>query len=274
MDYYKFQIRSKDYDQTLELLSSMPVIIQWETKSKTGGGDFLFHFKKPVSDKLLERLIEIFSNKGIKGHIWRMHGAGQSHDANRGYAEGTRLSCTKGLTKETSASVKRMAEALKGRPGRSGWHHTKETKLLLSKKLSINNKGGRCKWYTVQGQRVQGTWERNVATHMTVLGIQWRKLAGKNDTIAYTTNEGRRSYYLPDFLLPSHELLLEIKGHWWGTDLQKMQSVFISNPELRQRLFIAEENKYTKLLQSKTTKDFITILQDASLDKECPKMYV
>ena len=59
--------------------------------------------------------------KSVKYHIWRMHGEGQSHNCNRGYADGSRKSWNKGQTKETNESVARSCEAiskaLKGKPG-------------------------------------------------------------------------------------------------------------------------------------------------------------
>lgn len=54
-----------------------------------------------------------FSVKGVKGHKWRVHGAGINFDPNKGYAEGTRHAWNKGMTKYTNPSVAKMAESLK-----------------------------------------------------------------------------------------------------------------------------------------------------------------
>lgn len=54
-----------------------------------------------------------YCKKGIGTHMWRCHGAGQDFNPNKGYMEGTRQGWSKGLTKETNASIKRASEALK-----------------------------------------------------------------------------------------------------------------------------------------------------------------
>jgi hypothetical protein len=46
----------------------------------------------------------------------------------------------------------------------------------LSKQQSIKNRGGKSKWFEVTGQKVQGTWERNIALKFEELGIKWLKL--------------------------------------------------------------------------------------------------
>lgn len=51
-----------------------------------------------------------FSQHGIGSHIWRMHGEGQSFDANRGFKDGTRCAWNKGLSKETDDRLKRISD--------------------------------------------------------------------------------------------------------------------------------------------------------------------
>lgn len=53
---------------------------------------------------------KVYSNKGIGTHIWRNHGKGKNHNPNIGYINNTRTVWNKGLTEETSESVKKYAE--------------------------------------------------------------------------------------------------------------------------------------------------------------------
>ena len=98
--------------------------------------------------------------------------------------------------------------------------------------MSINNKGGRSKWYEVAGQKVQGTWERNIALKFEELGIEWKKLKTNKDTLEYVM-DGKMRSYTPDFYLPTFDIFLEIKGFWWGRDKQKMQIVLETHPHKR-----------------------------------------
>jgi hypothetical protein len=134
----------------------------------------------------------------------------------------------------------------KGLPGTFlGKTHTAETKHKISQKLSINNKGGRAKWYEVAGQKVQGTWERNVALKFEELGIEWIKLKVNKDTLEYVMDNKVRCY-TPDFYLPKYDVLLEVKGHWWGRDREKMDIVLETYPD--KNIVIVEKEQYERLL--------------------------
>ena len=134
----------------------------------------------------------------------------------------------------------------KGLPGTfSGKKHTEESKRKISEKLSINNKGGRAKWYEVAGQKVQGTWERNVALKFEELGIEWKKLKTNRDVLEYVMDEKVRCY-TPDFYLPAYDVFLEVKGHWWGRDKEKMDIVLKTYPD--KNIVIVEKEQYEKFL--------------------------
>ena len=134
----------------------------------------------------------------------------------------------------------------KGKPGTfTGRHHTEETKRKISQQLSINNKGGRCKWYEVSGQKVQGTWERNVALQLDAIGVAWSKLTLKKDTLEYVMGSKVRRY-TPDFYLPTFDIYLEVKGHWWGRDKEKMDIIRNTYPE--KKIIILEKELYEKFL--------------------------
>lgn len=142
----------------------------------------------------------------------------------------------------------------KGLPGTfTGKKHSAETKKKISERLTVNNKGGRAKWYTVAGQSVQGTWERNVALKLEELGIQWKKLKTNKDTLEYVM-DGKIRRYTPDFYLPDYDVYLEIKGHWWGRDKEKMNIVMKTHKD--KNIFIAEKEQYEKILQGELVWSF------------------
>jgi hypothetical protein len=134
----------------------------------------------------------------------------------------------------------------KGLPGTfTGRKHTDETKRKISEKLSVNNKGGRSKWYEVAGQKVQGTWERNIALKLEELEIKWVKLKTNIDTLKYEM-EGKIRSYTPDFYLPEFDMYLEIKGFWWGNDKEKMRIVLETHKD--KRIVVVEKLQYEQIL--------------------------
>lgn len=153
----------------------------------------------------------------------------------------------KGLTAETNDIVKQYAESNKGKPGNfKGKKHTTETKQSISRKMSVNNKGGRSKWYDVNGQSVQGTWERDIATKLTELGIVWLKLKTNKHTLTYNM-DGKQRSYTPDFYLPLYDIYLEIKGFWWGRDKEKMEAVQSTHKDIR--ICVVEREQFDKIMQ-------------------------
>jgi len=153
----------------------------------------------------------------------------------------------KGLTKETDSRVLEnsiaLSNATKGRPGRL---HSDETKRKLSQKASVNNKGGRCKWFEVASQKVQGKWEQNVALKFEELHIKWVKLKTNQYTFEYTMDDKIRSY-TPDFYLPDYDIYLEIKGRWWGRDKEKMNLVLEKYKD--KKIIVIEKDNYEKILR-------------------------
>lgn len=127
----------------------------------------------------------------------------------------------------------------------SRFRHTDETRKKISERMSINNKGGRCKWFDVSGQKVQGTWERDIATKLDEMRIKWTKLKTNKDTLQYILGGKQRSY-TPDFYLEEYGLFLEIKGFWWGNDRDKMQAVIEQHPE--KKIVIIEKKEYDTIM--------------------------
>lgn len=186
---------------------------------------------------------EFNSRQATTSHIYRTHtNPGVSFG---GHRKG-KPTWNKGLSKETDQRVANNALAVsmstKGKPGRP---HTEESKRKISQKLSINNKGGRSKWYDVAGQKVQGTWEKNVALKFEELGIKWKKLKTNKDTLEYVMDNKIRCY-TPDFYLSTYNVYLEIKGHWWGRDKEKMDIVLKTHTD--KNIVIVEKEQYEKIL--------------------------
>lgn len=170
---------------------------------------------------------------------------------------GKRLVWNKGLTCETSTVMKQLVakKVKRYRDGEligsfKGRHHSSESKNLISQKLSINNKGGRCKWYTVNGQKVQGTWEKSVAEILTLQGIKWFKIRTHKLSHKYIDNNGKTHTYTPDFYLPDYNLVLEVKGHWWGNDKQKMKWVREQNPN--SNIVIIDKDIYENIVSNQS----------------------
>jgi hypothetical protein len=151
----------------------------------------------------------------------------------------------KGLRKEVDARVARP-QFIGRRFGASLTGHSEETRKKISQRMSINNKGGRSKWYEVAGQKVQGTWERNIASKFQELGIEWIKLKTNRDVLEYRM-DGKLKHYTPDFYLPAYNVYLEIKGYWWGRDKEKMDIVLETHND--KRILIVEKEQYEKILQ-------------------------
>lgn len=107
--------------------------------------------------------------------------------------------------------------------GMLGKHHTEETKLKISRKLSkyykdgkIAQTCGRSKKYNYCSQvagpiSVDGTWELAVAKYFDGIGVKWerniKRFPYKN------TLTGRMSVYIPDFYVYDWNTYIEVKGY-------------------------------------------------------------
>lgn len=193
---------------------------------------------------------ELKSEKALRAHNWRAHTEeGKVHKVP---SPKGRSSTRKGLTKETSEAIKRISEKVKATvnqqiingtfiPRRMGI----EARQKLSIEQSLHNRGGKCKWFDYNGQKLQGTWEYNVAIKLDELGIKWYKPIVNRDVWKYTINSKMRSY-TPDLYLPELNLYLEIKGYWWGNDKEKMKAVLEQHSD--KTVVILEKEEYNKLM--------------------------
>ena len=184
------------------------------------------------------------SRQSVTSHIHRTHSKpGVSYG---GHQKGN-PAWNKGLTKQTDKRVEKNAVSVsKAMTGKIGKKHTEETKRKISLKMSINNRGGRSKWYEVAGQKVQGTWERNCAMKFEEQNIVWEKLKTNQHTFSYEINGKMRSY-TPDFYLKDYDVYLEIKGRWWGDDRKKMDIVLEKYKD--KKIIVVEKEKYEKILE-------------------------
>lgn len=212
--------------------------------------------KCPICNK------ELKSEHALRAHHWRMHtDKGKSHNSNIGYETGSRNAWNKGLTKETSEAVKlngELAQQTMHKKMENGTYVppflSEEACAKISKIKSANPSGGWCKWYEVDGVKVQGTYERDLAKKMCDFNIKW--IRPTKTPIPYNLNN-KNKLYNPDFYLPDYDVYIEVKGHWWGNDKDKMRAVFSQNPSYKRRIKIIREPKLLKLLETKNKKEFI-----------------
>jgi hypothetical protein len=189
--------------------------------------------------------LKIYTFKGISTHIWRTHGNGQNHKPLLGKHR-TDIIWNKGLSKETDERVAKLgctiSKVTKGRPGHK---NTERQKQLTSIRMSLHNPGGKSKWYEVSGQKVQGTWERDLALIFEELKIIW--IAHRNYLEYIIDNKTRR--YTPDFYLPKFDIRLEVKGYWWGNDKEKMRCVLEQHKD--KRFLIIQKKEFLLIKKDK-----------------------
>lgn len=186
--------------------------------------------------------------------MWRAHSEeGKEHGIKTGKATKGRTSHRKGLTKETSEEIRRTSEKVKQTairkveegtfvPNRMG----ADARKRLSVRQSLNNSGGRCKWFEYNGQKLQGTWELNIVKKLDEMGIEWYKPVVNRDVWQYTI-DGKTKSYTPDLYLKQYDVYLEIKGYWWGDDKRKMQTIFEQHSD--KKVVIVEKESYNRIMQ-------------------------
>lgn len=179
-------------------------------------------------------------------------------NANRIYISRTQskdghIAWNKGLTKDTDIRVKKNAESaavtIRKKVASGIWVSRQmgpDARKRLSMAQSLNNRGGKSKWFDYKGQKLQGTWELNVARKLDELNILWYKPKVNNDVLTYVL-DGKVKSYTPDFYLPEYNVYLEIKGYWWGNDKAKMNAVIQQHQD--KRIVIVEKAEYNKILQ-------------------------
>lgn len=140
-----------------------------------------------------------------------------------------------------------------------GKHLSEETKRKISKSTSLNNHGGRCKWYNYNGINLQGTWELAIAKKLDQFLISWIKTKEKRYILEYIDDNKKLHSYNPDFYLKDYNCFLEIKGYWWGKDKRKMELVMQQNPNVK--IKIIEKDLFALLTSTENKEDFIRLLE-------------
>lgn len=197
---------------------------------------------------------ELKSDKAKIAHVWRAHSeTGIAHGQKTGSKTKGRVSHRKGLTKETSEEIRKTAEKVSATAQRKIAEGTfvptrmgQEARKKLSVEQSLNNRGGKCKWFDYKGQKLQGTWELNIAKKLDEMNIDWYKPKVHRDVWTYEL-DGQEKSYTPDLFLKEHDVYLEIKGYWWGDDKRKMEAVRQQHPE--KKIVIIEKNEYNRIMQ-------------------------
>lgn len=116
-------------------------------------------------------------------------------------------------------------------------------RAFLSKRMSENNPGGRCKWYQFNGENLQGTWELNIAKVLHENNIPYHKV---KSSLTYKDDDMKVRRYTPDIYLPSIDTYLEIKGFWWGNDKRKMELVIEQHKDMK--IVILQKTEYERLI--------------------------
>jgi len=177
------------------------------------------------------------------------------------------MNWNKGLTKETSESVKKYSDKLKAKyksgeliGSFKGKHHSLETRQKQSLKACERNNGFvKTKYYEVfcpyesKNVKVQGSYELAYVNYLNKNNINW--VRNKTINLKYKLNEDDYIHtYYPDFYLPNTNEYIEIKGYWWKSedgrvdDKRKMNKVIEYNEDKKIIILMFEDLKRLKVL--------------------------
>lgn len=166
--------------------------------------------------------------KDVPANVFNRHVKSACGTASKYVKKGTLGKWSKGLTKSMDDRLRKMGEqvskSLTGKPGHPlSDRHKRLLSVLQSERLlkgyadgSRDQFGGYCKWFEVDGVKVQGTWELRTAKILS----EWKHSGRILDwsrcpyRIPYTI-DGHHHTYTPDFVvkrLDGTEYILEVKG--------------------------------------------------------------
>ncbi len=188
----------------------------------------------------------LISKFGYNRHIVKCDGNGPQRDRKK--SKKKRIAWNKGLTADTDSRVQENAKKVTESIRKSVLDGTyklrrmgTEARKRLSFQQSEKNRGGKCKWFNVNGIYVQGKWEYNIALKLNELNVEWRR----GSPIEYKI-DGKLKHYTPDFFLVKENVFLEVKGYWWGNDKEKMECVYAQYPDMK--ILIIEKIQYEKIM--------------------------
>lgn len=106
-------------------------------------------------------------------------------------------------------------------------------------------KGGKCKWYTIENQRVQGLFELELANWLVENKINF--IAHKLKGIKYIDNKNKQRYYYPDFYLPDYNLYLEPHAkYFWDDSFEWKMKEVLKNINI---LYFNEDYNFDNILK-------------------------
>ncbi len=190
---------------------------------------------------------------GIGTHAWRKHGAGVGWNENNK----NKIAWNRGLTKETDDRIKKIANTwstIIKQKIRNGEYimpkMTNERKKALSILQSMNNRGGKCKWYDFKKDdnsiiKAQGKLE---LSFLNMFYKYDKNIDRSRKTFEWKDTKNTIRRYTPDFYSPMLDLFFEIKGYWWKDDKEKMRRVVMQNPNLKIVLFDYADAKIFNML--------------------------
>lgn len=164
-----------------------------------------------------------------------------------GYKQKTshKVPWNKGLTKETSETVRRQADSQRGKPG-TCFGHSEETKRKISESMkgnrNANHRGDRQTYYN--GIRMDSKWEYGVAKYLDDNHVEW-----KYSEKGYRLSDGR--YYYPDFFIYENGIfqkLIEVKGYFREENKAKFEMFLKEYPEVQIDLWMSDELKKRNII--------------------------
>ncbi|GJQ44001.1 MAG: hypothetical protein JETCAE03_34990 [Ignavibacteriaceae bacterium] len=140
-------------------------------------------------------------------------------------------------------------------PSFLGKHHTQKSKDKISKKMTKNHKGSRCKWFEYKKKdgkifTLQGAWEVRFAKVLDILDENWIKIGinTKGHSFKWIDENNISHHYTPDFYSPKLKKYFEVKGYWWDKDKLKMKLVKKQNEINIEMVFKKDLENYEKLI--------------------------
>lgn len=142
-----------------------------------------------------------------------------------------------GIGKKSAETFKqKVAEGLATYKGHAQSEQTRRHLSEMRTKYLEEHANHGVHWYTVNGIKVQGKWEKRFAEFLNSKNITWKRVK-----IKYAQTHT----YTPDFYCPDYDVYFEIKGFRKERDLYKMYLVLREHPELKIKMI--EQNEYENL---------------------------
>jgi len=177
----------------------------------------------------------LFTERGIKFHIWARHTNPDWHPNKGKKGDGSKLKGRK-LSQETKNKISKN----------NIWHTVKNC-------TSGNGEYVKCKWYNVQKPngdicKVQGTYEKRFAQVLNILDKDWVKpLSTKQNLHLQWIDENNIEHsYFPDFWCPNLQKYFEVKGRYEENDMKKMKYI-LSHYNNVEMIFLHDIQEYEKM---------------------------